>query len=406
MSEDSPLWIDLESDEPADVLNRLLAHAVEHRASDLFFCAEERYTSVSVRHLGIWRRVAQLPTELGKRCEAYLKGQAGMDISEHRKPQDGRWVYRPSPETVIDLRINYIPTLHGEDCALRLLDRSTSLLSLDALGLPIQEYNQLLKMLASPSGLILVTGPTGAGKTTTLYACLNTLNTGERKINTIEDPVEYALPGIRQSQVNPRLHLGFADLLPHLLRQGPDVIMIGEVRDPETAATAVRAASSGHLVLATMHAPQAIGAVQAMLNLGIPPHFLAGSLIGVIAQRLVRTLNTDTRRGYDLGMAAIFLDEIAHLLPTGHGTMIYGAGPEKPGQPAYTGRTGIFEVMPVSKELREALQQGKSLSTLRQLALDAGMITLRQAALLAVAEAQTSIEEVMRVVPTEYLLEV
>jgi len=402
---DDALWLDVELTDPDAVVLRLLEHAVAHRASDLFFCAEEHYTSVSIRHLGLWRRVAQLPAEFGKHCLALIKGRAGMDIAEHRRPQDGRWKYERGPGSVIDLRVNFLPTLHGEDCALRLLDRDTALLSIDALGLPIQEYNQLLKMLTSPSGLILVTGPTGAGKTTTLYACLSHLNDGRRKINTIENPVEYALAGVRQSPVNPRLHVGFTELLPGVLRQAPDVIMLGEVRDPETAKTAVRAAASGHLVLATLHAPQAAGAVQSMLNLGVPAPFLAASLLGVVAQRLVRTLNPKYHVAYEIGPAAVFLDEVAHLLPAGHGTKIYGPGPEGRGKVAYVGRTGIFEVLLVDRAIREAVVQGQSVAVLHDLALKAGMIPMRHAALLAVARGQTSLEEVIRVVPAEYLLE-
>lgn len=402
---DDALWLDVEPTDPDAVVLRLLEHAATHGASDLFFCAEEHYASVSVRHLGLWRRVAQLPADFGRHCLALVKTRAGMDITEHRRPQDGRWKYERRPGAVIDLRVNFLPTLHGEDCALRLLDRDTALLSIDALGLPVPEYNQLLKMLTSPSGLILVTGPTAAGKTTTLYACLSHLNDGRRKINTIEDPVEYALAGVRQSQVNPRLHVGFADLLPGVLRQAPDVVMLGEVRDPETAKTAVRAAASGHLVLATLHAPQAAGAVQAMLHLGVPAPFLASSLLGVVAQRLVRTLNPKYHVAYELGPAAGFLDEVSHLLPAGHGTKIYGPGPEGRGKVAYVGRTGIFEVLLVNRAIREAVVQGQPVPVLHDLGLKAGMIPMRHAALLAVARGQTSLEEVIRVVPAEYLLE-
>src|SRR5262249_28636974 len=177
-----------------------------------------------------------------------------------------------------------------EDVTLRLLQRDTQLLAISQLGLPRHDFNELQGALASPSGMLLVTGPTGSGKTTTLYACLNSLNNGARKINTIEDPIEYAIDGVRQSQVNLKLQVDFPDLLRNVLRQTPDVIMIGEIRDGVTAATAVHAANSGHLVLATLHAPTAAGAIQSMVSLGVHPHFLASSLVGVIAQRLVRTL--------------------------------------------------------------------------------------------------------------------
>jgi type II secretory ATPase GspE/PulE/Tfp pilus assembly ATPase PilB-like protein len=191
---DDALWIELTSTDPVVVVAHLLEHVAGLGVSDLFFCAEERYTTVAARHLGLLQRIGQLHPEVGKRCIAHIKGQAGMDVTEKRRPLDGRWIFHHG-KGVIDLRISTLPTLYGEDCTLRLLDRQTRLLSLDSLGLLRRDYNQLHKMLSAPAGLILVSGPTGSGKTTTLYACLNHLNTGRRKINTIEDPVEYALAG-------------------------------------------------------------------------------------------------------------------------------------------------------------------------------------------------------------------
>jgi type II secretory ATPase GspE/PulE/Tfp pilus assembly ATPase PilB-like protein len=280
---------------PDEAVAHVLQRAVGLGVTDLFFCPQEGHVAVHARHLGVVRPVLQMPAELGRRCVAHLKAVAGLDVAERRRPQEGRWLFhRPSGATV-DLRISLLPTIHGEDCSVRLLPRESQLLRLENLGLLPATYNHLVSLLDRPGGLLLVTGPTGTGKTTTLYACLNHLSNGERKINTIEDPVEYNLPGVRHSQVSPAIGVGFAELLRAVLRQGPDVIMVGEVRDPLTAETAVRAAACGHLVLATIHTPIAAGALQTLLGLGVHPQYLASALLGVVAQRLVRCLCRECR---------------------------------------------------------------------------------------------------------------
>ena len=246
----------------------------------------------------------------------------------------------------IDLRVSTIPTLHGEDMAIRLLVGTPQVTVLDQLGMSPREFNDLAAMIDLPSGLILVSGPTGSGKTTTLYACLRHLNNGERKINTIEDPIEYAIPGLRQSQINPKADVGFAELLRSVLRQAPDVILIGEIRDATTAEIAVRAANSGHLVLASVHAPSAPGAVQSMLSLGVHPHFLSSSLQGVIAQRLVRTLCTRCKAAFELGEMPGTFEEVRAWLEPGQGQSLHGArGCPECLQTGYSGRTGVFEVL-------------------------------------------------------------
>jgi type II secretory ATPase GspE/PulE/Tfp pilus assembly ATPase PilB-like protein len=326
-----------------------------------------------------------------------------MDVFERRRPQDGRWVYRNGSKGV-DVRLNTIPTLHGEDCALRLLVRETRLLSLANLGMIRRDYNQLLSLLSSPGGLVLVSGPTGAGKTTTLYACLSHLNNGDRKINTIEDPVEYAVAGIRQSQVNPKVEVGFPELLRSVLRQAPDVIMIGEIRDALSAETAVRAANSGHLVLATLHAPTAASAIQSMLSLGVHPHFLASSLLGVIAQRLIRTLCPKCRVAYELADPAQTFAEVWPRLEPGEGQGLYGPKgcPDCRGV-GYAGLTGLFEVITVSRGLRQLVADRQPTQAIHHKAVEEGMIELRHSALLKVAQGTTTIEEVFRVVPSEFL---
>ena len=334
---------------------------------------------------------------------AHIKAMANMDTSERRRPLDGRWIFEREAGS-IDLRINTIPTLYGEDITLRFLPRESQLLNLDRIGLPRNDYNQLLGLLSRPSGLILVTGPTGSGKTTTLYSCLGYLNNGERKINTIEDPVEYAMANARQSQVNPRIDLGFAEILTSILRQSPDVIMIGEIRDPVTAETAVRAANSGHLVLGTLHAPTAAGAIQSMLSLGVHPHFLATSLQGVIAQRLVRMLCTKCKRAFEMDESLPTFDEVRRWLEPGEGKVIHGPqGCPECRMEGYAGRTGVFEVMVISQGIKQMIVQRQPTEVLRQKAVEEGLVEFRQAALLKVARGDTSIEEVFRTVPSEYL---
>src|SRR5947209_7112665 len=299
--EDTAFHIDVNSFTPQEAVERLIAYALELTASDLFFATNETHVAVSARYLGIPHLLSIVPAELGRRCIAHIKSVAGMEASERRRPLDGRWIHEPTNGRAVDLRINTIPTLHGEDLTLRFLERDSKLIGLEMLGMDAADQNRLRSLLNRPSGLILVTGPTGSGKTTTLYASLAQLNNGKRKITTIEDPIECEMAGIRQSQVNLKHEVDFPDLLRSVLRQAPDAIMVGEIRDPITAEIAVRAANSGHLVLATLHAPVAAGAIQSMLSLGVHPHFLASSLLGSIAQRLLRTLCPACRTAFEMG---------------------------------------------------------------------------------------------------------
>jgi type II secretory ATPase GspE/PulE/Tfp pilus assembly ATPase PilB-like protein len=348
-------------------------------------------------------RIASVPREQGRQLISYLKAQAGIDIAERRRPQEGRWIFDRA-EGAIDLRLNIIPTLHGEDLSARLLDRKFGLRKLDDLGMTRSDYSKLTALLASPSGLILVTGPTGTGKTTTLYACLQYLNNGSRKINTLEDPIEYQLTGVRQSQISSKLGVDFAEMLRHVLRQAPDVIMIGEIRDEETASTAVRAANSGHLVLATMHAPVAAGAVQSMRALGAHPFFLSSSLLGIVAQRLVRVLCPKCRVAYDISESPETFGEIRDLLEPGLGSFIYGpSGCDQCRHQGYSGQAGVFEIMSFSRELRQLVLSGRPTEDIQKQAIAGGMIEFRRAAMLKVAQGVTSTEEVLRELPTEYL---
>ncbi len=397
------LHLELGGKEPERVVPELVEHAAKLHVSDLFFITNENNVEVAACHLGILRSVGTLNPEIGRRCISYIKTLADMNISERRRPLDGRWVFSRHSGQRLDLRVNTIPTLYGEDCSLRILDQHYRLLSINQIGLDPAQYNQLVRLLSSPSGLILVTGPTESGKSTTLYACLSYLNNGERKINTIEDPIEYSIRGIRQSQINNNIELTFDELLRGVLRQAPHVIMIGEIRDAETAQTAVRAAASGHLVLTTLHAAVATAAIHSLLRLNVHSNLLAMSLLGVISQRLVRTLCPKCRQVSEVPSPSLFAD-IQGCLEPGAGQHLYGPG----GCPdcyltGYSARTGVFEMLSVGSEMRKLIDERASIQAIRQKALEEGLIEFRKSALVKVAQGQTSLEEVVRVMPGEYL---
>ncbi len=400
-----PLMIDISKLPPEKAISRLIDHAVEMGASDLFLVSNEQHVAAMVRHLGIVLPIAIESLEAGRRMLTHIRNQSGMDLNDRRKPADGRWIYRDEDGGSIDLRINTIPTMYGEDMAIRLLVRNQSLLDINKLGfdpVQLQEYRQ---MISGPGGLVLITGPTGSGKTSTLYATLMHLNDGKKKINTIEDPIEYAIDGLRQSQVNLHIPVTFAELLRSVLRQSPDVIMIGEIRDEETARTAVHAANSGILVLATLHAPTAAAGIQSMRAYNVPNHFLSVALRGIISQRLLRTLDPDNRVEFDISSAPGTFEEIQKYLAPGEGTRLYAPKPTESNQmTGYTGRTGVFEVMSMSREIRSMISDGKTAREIRDKAITHNMLEFRHAALLKVARGQTSTEEVFRVIPTEVLL--
>jgi type II secretory ATPase GspE/PulE/Tfp pilus assembly ATPase PilB-like protein len=386
-----------------EAVTTLLERAAELRSSDLFILSEGRYVTIAVRRLGTVEKLAVVSVEQGRQFISHIKANSRMDIAERRRPMDGRWIQDLSTRR-LDMRVSTVPTLHGEDLTLRLWDHSLGLLSLDQLGMSKTEINTLMYMLHHPAGLLLVTGPTGTGKTTTLYASLKHLNDGTRKINTLEDPIEYALEGVRQSQTNAKLGLDFPELLRSVLRQAPDVIMVGEIRDKDTASTAVRASNSGHLVLATLHSPTAAGAVQSLVALGAHPYFLSGCLLGVVAQRLVRTLCPKCRVRYDFSESPDTFRDVEDLLEPGEGTAIYGPGGcEECYQVGYSARTGLFEILTVNQEIRRLVSRGAPSHEIEQAGIRSGLVVFRRGALLKVARGITSTEEILRDVPAEQL---
>jgi general secretion pathway protein E len=389
---------------PDQAVARLIEFAVSKHASDLLFAKEEHDVAVSIRHLGIPRLVTLLHSDLGRRCMSHIKAAANMDFVEHRRPQDARWLHECPDHQLVDLRINILPTLFGEDINLRLLNRQSAYVELAKIGMIESVRNQFQEIIQGPSGLVLVTGPTGAGKTTTLYSVIQCVNDGKRKINTIEDPIEYAIPRVRQSQINPNVSLDFPELLRAVLRQAPDVIMIGEIRDPITAEIAVRAANSGHLVLATLHAPGAAAAIHSLHTLGVPSHFLGPSLNCVLSQRLVRTLCSQCRLSNAENPWPNLFDDVASLRVEGAARDVYGpAGCPQCHQTGYDSRTGVFELLAVTDKIRHLIYAQGSAGEIYRLALQEGMVPFRSAAFLKVANGETGTEEIHRVFPVEFL---
>lgn len=394
--------IDVES-EPVDrTAAALIQLAIQMKASDLFFLINENETQVRLRQMGIMRTVRNYSLEYGRKLMSHFKAMSNIDITERFRPIEGRWVFNRE-EGAVDLRLNCMPTLYGEDITCRILDRRRGLISLDELSVSQQAYHELMSLMKHPSGLILVSGPTGSGKTTTLYSCLQHLNNGERKINTLEDPIEYVLDGVRQSQVNTKVGVDFPELLAACLRQAPDVIMIGEIRDAKTAKIAVRAANSGHLVLATLHAPVAAAAAYNLVSFGVNPHFLASSLLGIISQRLLRSLCPFCKVEIDVSDHPTLFEDIRSLLPPGKGDTMFAPGRcDQCFEQGYGGLIGVCEVLGMNDDLRRIIVEGQPMKRLHEAAVKNGMLELRRSALLEIALGSTTTEEMFRCIPFEY----
>ncbi|KUK52140.1 MAG: General secretory pathway protein E [Desulfotomaculum sp. 46_296] len=341
---------------------------------------------------GILREVMTLPRKMAHAVVSRIKIMGSMDIAERRVPQDGRIPLRIGGKE-LDLRISTMPTVFGEKVVIRILDKGNiKNYTLEKLGFGPQNLEYFKKFLKNPHGIILATGPTGSGKTTTLYTALNTINSIERNIVTVEDPVEYMLEGINQTQVNIKAGATFANYLRSILRQDPDVIMIGEIRDFETAEIAVRAATTGHLVLSTMHTNDAPGAITRLIDAGIEPFMVASSVIGVVAQRLVRKICKDCRQKYTPDKAEIAFAGLEK------GDIVYhGVGCDKCSYTGYSGRIAVHEVLSVSPSLQSLILQKLSNEELRKAAFMEGMITLKDDGLQKVLQGVTTIKEIIRV---------
>jgi len=372
------------------LLNAILQEAVKERASDIHIEPYEKELEIRYRIDGILTKVLTPPKVIQDALVTRVKVMANLDIAEKRLPQDGR-IRLLIGGRDIDVRVSIIPTVYGERVVLRLLDRQQGIKGLGEIGLEEDHSLIINDLLSRPNGIILVTGPTGSGKTTTLYAFLNRIYSVTKNIITIEDPVEYQLKGIGQIQVNPRIGLTFASGLRSILRQDPDVIMVGEIRDLETAEIAIQASLTGHLVLSTLHTNDAPSAVTRLLDMGIEPYLLASSLTGVIAQRLVRTICPHCKLSYEPSPAERnYFDKPPERLFRGKGC------PECKGS-GYFGRTGLFEVFLIDNEIRGFISMKKDSETIKQYAISRGMKTLRMDGLRKVLKGITTLEEVLRV---------
>jgi len=398
-----------ELDEPQDLLdatdeapiirlvNSVLFQAVRQRASDIHFESFERGLVVRYRIDGVLYPVLTPPKRLQSSIIARLKIMAGLNIAEKRLPQDGRFAIRTAGKDV-DLRVSVLPTSHGERVVLRLLEKENRLLNLTEMGFSTDRLSSIQQLIQLAHGIILVTGPTGSGKTTTLYAALSQINAPDKNIITVEDPVEYQLLGIGQMQVNPKINLTFAAGLRSILRQDPDVIMIGEIRDRETAEIAIHASLTGHLVFSTLHTNDAASAATRLIDMGIEPFLVASSVMAVLAQRLLRQICPDCKKPYNPTV-----DELGRLGLDGKGpfTFYRGSGCPNCSQTGYRGRTGIYELLVLDDDVRRLIGAKADSSAIKQAAIAKGMITLKQEGAMKVAQGVTTTEEVMRITQQE-----
>lgn len=386
----------LESEDDAPIvrlINALLSQAVREGASDIHIEPFETRSVVRYRIDGVLRDIIEPPQAAHGLVISRIKIMARLDIAEKRMPQDGRITLRLAGRPV-DVRVSTLPTAHGERVVMRLLDKQAGKLTLTAIGMSGDMLATLDAMINQPHGIILVTGPTGSGKTTTLYAALSQLDTKTHNIMTVEDPIEYDLDGIGQTQVNTKTDLTFARALRAILRQDPDVIMIGEIRDLETAQIAVQASLTGHLVLATLHTNDSVGAVTRLVDMGIEPFLVASSLLGVLAQRLVRRLCPQCRRPHTPDAAERRLLQVG---PNEPAQINMPVGCPACGNSGYQGRTGVFELLTVDEALRSLIHDETSEERLREHARATGMRSIREDGIRWVLAGETSLDEVLRV---------
>ncbi|MGR9073163.1 MAG: type IV-A pilus assembly ATPase PilB [Gammaproteobacteria bacterium] len=376
-------------------VNKILLDSIKKGASDIHLEPYEKFFRIRFRHDGILHEVASPPVSMANRIVSRIKVMSRMDIAERRIPQDGRIKMQLSKNRAIDFRVNTCPTLFGEKVVLRILDPTTAKIGIESLGFEPIQQKHFLDAIAKPYGMILVTGPTGSGKTVTLYTGLNILNTKETNISTAEDPVEITVPGINQVNMNPKAGLNFADALRAFLRQDPDIIMVGEIRDLETAEIAVKAAQTGHLVLSTLHTNDAPQTLNRLVQMGIPPFNIVSSVILIMAQRLARRLCEHCKKEVDLpdnilltaGFKKEELADIKIYSPVGCDKCVDG----------YKGRVGIFQVMPVSEDMRRLILNGGDTMQLADQAKKENINDLRESGLNKVRLGVTSLEEIDRV---------
>lgn len=396
LSDDDDSRDDVEDAPVVRFVNKIMLDAIKRGASDIHFEPYEKTYRVRTRLDGVLKQVASPPLALSNKVTARLKVMARLDIAERRVPQDGRIKLRLSKNRNIDFRVNTCPILFGEKVVLRILDPTAAKLGIEVLGYEDFQRKLYLDALAKPYGMILVTGPTGSGKTVSLYTGINILNTEDRNISTCEDPVEINVPGINQVSVNPRVGLHFATALKAFLRQDPDVIMVGEIRDLETAETAIKAAQTGHLVLSTLHTNDAPRTLSRLVDMGVKPYAIATSVHLIIAQRLARRLCEYCKEPRDIPEEALlqegFTQEDLH-----GGLRVFGPVGCKQCNDGYKGRVGIYQVMPISEAIGRIILAGGNAVEIEAQSASEGVWTLRRSALHKVKNGITSLEEINRV---------
>jgi general secretion pathway protein E len=376
------------------LVNLLFSIAVKDRASDIHIQPMEKDLRVRFRIDGLLYDTYKPPKRAQNAIVSRIKVMAGLDVAEKRLPQDGRIKIR-SNEKEIDVRVSTIPSAYGEQVALRLLDPGGAMIGLEALGMGSDLEPKFRSLISRPQGVFLSTGPTGSGKTTTLYAALGFINTPEKNILTIEDPVEYILDGIGQMQVNPKIHLDFARALRSFLRQDPDVIMVGEVRDEETARIAIQAALTGHLVFSTLHTNDAASALTRLVDMGIEPYLLTSSITAILAQRLVRRVCPHCRQVY---APSEYEQKLLREYLDGEDGVVYkGTGCDECLHTGYIGRIGIFELLTLNSKLRDMVQKKMSSEEIKAEAVKDGMATLRDDGIRKALDGLTSLSEIIRV---------
>lgn len=387
-------FADLDSEAPIiRLVNHLFARALDLNASDIHFEPNEQYLEVRCRVDGIMTRIERLPSKIQSAVASRLKLMARMDIGEKRLPQDGRIDYRVGTRD-LDMRVSTLPGVLGESIVLRILDRSDLSIDLAELGMPASVLRNYAKVITQPHGLILITGPTGSGKTTTLYATLEKIHNETQKIVTVEDPVEYQLDGITQIQVNSQIGLSFASGLRSIVRQDPDILMIGEIRDHETADIAIESALTGHLVFSTLHTNDAAGAVTRLQDMGVESYLISSSLLAIQAQRLVRRVCSGC-----VQQVAMTDDEalVLEVNKADYPPLHRGSGCDRCGGTGYRGRVGLYELLMLTDEVRHLITSGADANVIRKQAVQEGMLTLREDALDKLRQGLTTPEEVVRV---------
>ena len=385
----------LESEDDAPIIkliNAMLGEAIKEGASDIHIETFEKSLSIRFRIDGVLRDVLAPSRKLAPLLVSRVKVMAKLDIAEKRVPQDGRISLRIGGRAV-DVRVSTMPSSHGERVVMRLLDKNATRLDLHSLGMTAQNHENFRKLIQRPHGIILVTGPTGSGKSTTLYAGLQELNSNERNILTVEDPIEFDIDGIGQTQVNPKVDMTFARGLRAILRQDPDVVMIGEIRDLETAEIAVQASLTGHLVMSTLHTNTAVGAITRLRDMGIEPFLISSSLLGVLAQRLVRTLCNDCKEPYEADKET---KKLFDLKKKDSLTLYHAKGCEACNHKGYRGRTGIHELLMVDESVQELIHSEAGEQAIEK-AIRSTTPSIRDDGLAKVRQGITSLEEVMRV---------